>query len=105
MQAKKGEGTRLLKNGELAQLVEHLVRNQGVVGSNPIFSTKKKKKEEIYRKIFSFFFLSFPASFSIVCNLQWRMTFDFSFDVTQEINDNNSSEGKLLIAFFYQIEG
>ena len=28
-------------NGELAQLVEHLVRNQGVVGSNPIFSTQK----------------------------------------------------------------
>lgn len=29
-----------LKIGDVAQLVEHLVRNQGVAGSNPVFSTK-----------------------------------------------------------------
>lgn len=29
------------KRGDVAQLVEHLVRNQGVAGSSPVFSTKK----------------------------------------------------------------
>ena len=33
----------LKKNGDVAQLVEHLVPNQGVAGSNPVFSTKSAK--------------------------------------------------------------
>ena len=34
-----GSGVRLLARGELAQLVERLVRNEKVRGSNPLFST------------------------------------------------------------------
>ena len=29
----------MIKGGDVAQLGEHLVRNEGVVGSNPIIST------------------------------------------------------------------
>lgn len=33
-------GPFLIKRGVVAHLVEHLVRNQKVVGSSPIYSTK-----------------------------------------------------------------
>ena len=33
------------KHGVLAQLGEHLVRNQGVVGSNPISSTMDSRQD------------------------------------------------------------
>ena len=29
-------------DGDVAQLVEHLVRNQGVAGSNPVLSTSRQ---------------------------------------------------------------
>lgn len=37
-----GDFVILLKTGVVAHLVEHLVRNQKVVGSSPIYSTKKE---------------------------------------------------------------
>ena len=32
---------------EIAQLVEHFTRNEGVVGSNPIFSSYKRERNVI----------------------------------------------------------
>ena len=36
----KGEGSGTLKDGGIAQLGEHLLCKQGVIGSNPFISTK-----------------------------------------------------------------
>ena len=36
---------RAIKNGKWLSLVEHLVWDQGVAGSNPVFPTIKKEKE------------------------------------------------------------
>ena len=39
-----------VSSAEIAQLVEHFTRNEGVVGSSPIFSLLKNRRElSIYR--------------------------------------------------------
>ncbi len=35
-------------DAEIAQLVEHFTRNEGVVGSSPIFSLKKSRKSGLF---------------------------------------------------------
>jgi hypothetical protein len=51
-----------LKHGELAQLVEHLHGMQGVIGSNPLFSThkgfEKNSKPFLFGKSFNIFFIA-----------------------------------------------
>ena len=45
----------LIENGVVAHLVEHLVRNQKVVGSSPIYSTTGKPSEaQRFRGLFVF---------------------------------------------------
>ena len=41
-------GPFLIDHGVVAHLVEHLVRNQKVVGSSPIYSTKKKRAKALF---------------------------------------------------------
>ena len=47
----KTEKTTTIQNGGVAQLGEHLPCKQGVMGSNPIISTKDKSPEEPSEKV------------------------------------------------------
>lgn len=46
---------RLLSLAEIAQLVEHFTRNEGVVGSSPIFGFYEEKENDVFAEAEAFF--------------------------------------------------
>ena len=56
--------TKLILIAGLAQLVEHLIRNEGVVGSSPITGTIKYKKTPVKAGIF-YSYLKLSMGFSL----------------------------------------
>ena len=56
----------MLSLAEIAQLVEHFTRNEGVVGSSPIFGFDRERIKNAFANAEAFFCVTIHSRFKII---------------------------------------